>query len=158
MSKRIGLGLCAALMLGVGLGASSGLAQDKLAVIKQRQQLMKQQSEALKTIQAYISGQQSQTAAIAKANELLELSPQIVSLFPTGTSLVEFPGQTHAKPEIWQQYDKFSDVPVVLRRSEDRLAAVVKDGKKPAVLEELDTLGRIGCGACHTLFRAPLQD
>lgn len=158
MGKRFVQGACAILTLGLGLGLSVALAQDQLAVIKQRQQLMKQQSEGLKAIQGYVSGQETQAMAVAKANELLALSPQIVGLFPTGTSLVEFPGQTHAKPEIWQQYDRFIDIPVVLRRSEDRLAAAVQNGKKADVLEVLDTLGRTGCGACHTLFRAPLQD
>ncbi len=158
MGKGIGLGACVFFMLSLGISMSVGAEPDKLALIKQRQQLMKQQSEGLKAIQDYVSGQQNQAMAAEKANELLALSPQIVGLFPTGTSLAEFPGQTHAKPEIWQQYDKFSDLPVILHRNEDRLAAAIKTGRKADVLEVLDTLGRTGCGACHTLFRAPLQD
>ncbi len=147
-------------MLGALLasGGDAVQAQDKAAIIKQRQSLMKQQAEALKVIQSYISGGTDRDTAIARSTELLTLPPQITGLFPTGTSIVDFPGATHAKPEIWQQWDRFKDVPVVLRRAEQRLADAIRTGSKQDVLDELDTVGRTGCGACHTYFRAPLDD
>jgi cytochrome c556 len=139
-------------------GAPGGTAQDKAATIKQRQALMKEQAEDLKAIQNYVTGGTSHDTAIAKVNELLTLPPRITGLFPPGTSIVEFPGATHAKPEIWQQWDRFKDVPVALRQAELRLANAVKAGRKEQVLDELDNVGRSGCGACHTFFRAPLRD
>ncbi|MGO8915311.1 MAG: c-type cytochrome [Stellaceae bacterium] len=147
-------------MLGALLAAGGGgaHAQDKTAIIKQRQALMKQQAAALKVIQNYVSGGADRDTATAKAAELLTLPPQITGLFPPGTSIVDFPGATHAKPEIWEQWDRFKDVPVVLRRAEQRLADAIRAGNKQDVLDELDTVGRTGCGACHTYFRAPLDD
>ncbi len=159
MLHRMAVGVIAG-MLGALLvsGGDAAQAQDKAAIIKQRQSLMKQQAEALKVIQNYISGGADRDTAIAKVTELMTLPPQIAGLFPTGTSIVDFPGTTHAKPEIWQQWDRFKDVPVVLRHAEQRLADAIKTGSKQDVLDELDTVGRTGCGACHTYFRAPLDD
>ncbi|HXZ02355.1 MAG TPA: cytochrome c [Stellaceae bacterium] len=159
MLHRMAVGVIAA-MLGALLaaGGDHAGAQDKGAIIKQRQALMKQQAEALKVIQNYVSGSADRDTAIAKVTELLTLPPKITDLFPPGTSMVEFPGATHAKPEIWGQWDRFKDVPSALRRAEQRLADAIKTGSKQDVLDELDTVGRTGCGACHTYFRAPLDD
>lgn len=147
----IALGIAAA-------GACGALAQDKADVIKERQALMKRQAEGLKTIQGYISGQIGRDAALAKANELMTLPPKIVALFPDGTSLADYPGVTNAKPEIWEQWERFKDVPGALLRAETSLAADIKSGDKQDVLDDLDRVGRTGCGACHTAFRAPLKE
>lgn len=138
--------------------ASVCLAQDKQAIIKERQALMKLQAEDLKAIQAYVSGETSRQTALAKASELLTLPPRIVGLFPPGTSIAEFPQGTHAKPEIWAEYERFKAVPSALIRAEQRLAEAVKTGSKQDVLDQLDAVGRSGCGACHTYFRAPLDN
>lgn len=147
----------AALALLVALGASGALAQDKRSVIQERQALMKRQAEDLKAIQGYVSGAIDRPTALAKVNELLSLPGKIVDLFPPGTSLAEYPAETHAKPEIWQQPERFKEVPIALQRAEEKLAATLKNGSKPDVVDALDAVGRSGCGACHTYFRAPLQ-
>jgi cytochrome c556 len=147
----------AALALLVVLGASGAFAQDKRSVIQERQALMKRQAEDLKAIQGYVSGAIDRPTALAKVNELLSLPGKIVDLFPPGTSLAEYPAETHAKPEIWQQPERFKEVPIALQRAEEKLAATLKNGSKPDVVDALDAVGRSGCGACHTYFRAPLQ-
>jgi cytochrome c556 len=147
----------AAFALLAALVAGETLAQDKQGIIRERQALMKRQAEDLKAIQGYVSGAIDRATAVAKVNELLSLPGKIVDLFPTGTSLVEFPAETHAKPEIWQQQDRFKDVPLALQRAEEKLAATLKNGSKQDVVDALDAVGRNGCGACHTYFRAPLQ-
>ena len=147
----------AALALLAALGAGETLAQDKRDVIRERQALMKRQAEDLKAIQGYVSGAIDRATAVTKVNELLSLPGKIVDLFPPGTSLNEFPGETHAKPEIWQQHDRFKEVPPALQRAEEKLAATLKNGSKQDVVDALDAVGRSGCGACHTYFRAPLQ-
>ena len=147
----------AALVLLATLGAGETSAQDKQEVIRERQALMKRQAEDLKAIQGYVSGAIDRATAVAKVNELLSLPDKIVGLFPPGTSLAEFPGETHAKPEIWQQQDRFKEVPLALQRAEEKLSATIKSGNKQDVVDALDAVGRSGCGACHTYFRAPLQ-
>jgi cytochrome c556 len=151
------LSALAYLVLFAALSLGSATAQDKPEVIRERQGLMKRQAEDLKAIQGYVSGEIDRATAIAKVNELLTLPGKIVDLFPPGTSITEFPGETHAKPEIWQQPDRFKEVPRALQRAEEKLAATVKNGSKQDVVDALDAVGRSGCGACHTYFRAPLQ-
>ncbi len=107
--------IAGAVALAAALGAGFATAQDKAALIKQRQALMKQQAAGLKSIQDFVVGEIDRNTALAKIDELLTLPPQIVALFPPGTSVVDFPGQTHAKPEIWTQWDRFKDIPVALR-------------------------------------------
>ena len=158
MLQRIAVGLVAAALALVPASGAGVRAQDKSDVIKQRQALMKQQAADLKVIQNYVVGDTDRSTAIAKVTEMMTLPPQIVDLFPPGTSLADFPGQTHAKAEIWQQWERFQEVPPTLRRAEAHLADVIKNGSKQDVLDALDAVGRMGCGACHTYFRAPLDD
>jgi cytochrome c556 len=131
-------------------------AQDPLAVIKERQALMKQQAADLKAIQNFVTGQTDAGTALATVNDLASLPPKIVGLFPPGTSFLDFPNDTHAKPNIWQQWEKFQEVPIALERAETQLVAAVKRRDKEAVLDALDAVGRTGCGVCHTNFRAPM--
>jgi cytochrome c556 len=159
MLRQMAVVLIAGALAVLAVSADGGaVAQDKAAIIKQRQALMKQQAADLKEIQNYISGSTDKQTALAKVTEMMTLPPQIVPLFPTGTSIAEFPGATHAKPEIWQQWDRFRDVPSALLRAEQSLAEAVRNGSKQDVLDQLDAVGRAGCGACHTYFRAPLDD
>jgi cytochrome c556 len=157
--RFIGVGLVAGILVSAaGLSGALALAEDTPPVIKQRQALMKQQAAGLKVIQGFVSGQTDRDTAVAKVNELMAIPAQITELFPPGTSIADFPGGTHAKPEIWAQWDRFKDVPSVLRRAEERLATAIKTGNKQDVLDELDAVGRNGCGACHTYFRSPLTE
>jgi cytochrome c556 len=64
---------------------------------------MKRQGNDLKTISDYAKGEADQAAAQNAADDLLALNGKIVDLFPRGMSMVEFPGKTGAKPEIWQR-------------------------------------------------------
>jgi cytochrome c556 len=149
--------LCVAAVAALVLpGIGPARAQDKQAFIKERQALMKQQAADLKTIQGYVTGQTDAATALATANELVSLPPRIVALFPPGTSFIEFPNGTHAKPNIWQQWEKFQEIPLALARAEAQLLAAVKRRNKEAVLDALDLVGRTGCGVCHTYFRSPM--
>jgi len=142
----------------VGLCGTLASAEDAPPVIKERQSLMKQQAAGLKVIQGYVSGQTDQATAMATVTELMALPAKITGLFPAGTGTAEFPSATHAKPEVWAQWDRFKDIPGALQRAEEQLAAAIKAGRKQNVLDALDTVGRTGCGACHTFFRAPLTE
>lgn len=147
------------IVAGVGLllamGTVAGIAQDKSAVLKERQDFMKGQANDLKPIQAFAKGEGEQGPALAGANDLLARNDKIVALFPPGTSSVDFPGNTDAKPEIWQDYDKFKSIPPVLKSEEEKLVAAIKTGDKKAVGDQLAATGKNGCGACHGPFRIP---
>ena len=148
-----------ALALGtmLGLGAVGGFAQDKAQAVKDRQATMKRQGADLKYISDYLKGvNNDQAGAIEKANDLLSISPKIPDLFVPGTSTADFPGVSHAKPEIWQEWDKFKMIPVALQANEVKLAEALKGGDKGAIGAVLGGVGKDGCGACHTSYREKL--
>jgi cytochrome c556 len=141
----------------VGLGnVTVAQGQDKDTEIKLRRDTMKRQGNDLKTISDYAKGEADQAAAQKAADDLLALNGKIVGLFPLGTSMADFPGKTGAKPEIWQQFDKFKMIPAALKVQEQKLDDAVKSGDKAAVGAQVAATGKEGCGACHTPYREKL--
>lgn len=151
------VGFAAAVALAIAAGAVGSLAQDKEAQIQTRRDTMKRQGADLKTISDYAKGVADQAAAEKAIADLQSLAPKITSLFPPGTGMDAFPGKTGAKPEIWQQWDKFKEIPVTLASDEEKLAAAIKSGDKAAVGDEIVNTGKTGCGACHTPYREKLS-
>jgi cytochrome c556 len=140
----------------VGFGAGSVMAQDKATIIKERRDTMKRQGDDLKAVQDYVKGEGDQATAVAKLNDLLAINGKIVTLFPPGTSMTDFPGKTGAKPAIWTEWDKFKTLPDGLKTEEEKLLTAVKSGDKTAIGAQLSATGKNGCGACHTPYREKL--
>ncbi len=142
----------------LSMASLAGFAQDKLAEIKDRREFMKAQGADVKAIQEYAKGaaDSDQQKALAAANDLLSRAPKITALFVPGTSTAEFPDKTHAKPDIWQNWDKFKAIPTVLETQEQKLVEAIKTGNREAVGTQLGVTGKNGCGACHQPFRTPL--
>jgi cytochrome c556 len=151
------LGFVAVAAAAIGLSAAGTMAQDKEAQIKTRRDTMKRQGADLKAVQDYVKGEGDEATALAKVNDLLELNPKILSLFPQGTSMAEFPGKTGARPAIWAEWDKFEKIPPMLKGEEEKLAQAIKSGNKQAVADQLAATGKNGCGACHTPYREKLS-
>jgi cytochrome c556 len=128
------------------------MAQDKAAVIKDRHAFMKQQGEDLKAITGYAKGEADQAAAQAAIKDLLDRSQKLLDVFPPGTSLAEFPDATEAKPDIWKNWDEFKTRVTALRAEEEKLADAITAGAAQTG-QQLASLGKNGCGACHTTFR-----
>lgn len=144
------VGACVAVCL--VLSAGTGLAEDGFEAIKARQALMKQQGGDLKEISAYAKGGGDQATAQAKAADLVEQAKKIPGLFPAGSSLAEFADKTAAKPEIWQDFDKFKTLAGDLEAQTVKLADAIKSGDPAAVGAQLGATGK-ACGACHSDFR-----
>src|SRR5262245_53752334 len=83
-----------------GLGGLS-LAQDKEAVIKNREALMKGQGKDLGSVKAYIEGKGELTQAEAGALGLTQSSNKIAEVFPPGTGGTSTNGKYATKPVIW---------------------------------------------------------
>ncbi|MGE0259282.1 MAG: cytochrome c [Alphaproteobacteria bacterium] len=146
--------LGAALSLFV-VGAGAGWAQQPPPVVKQRQDVMKEQGRALAAIKAFLDGKGDQAAAQAGADDLLKTLPQIPDVFPQKTSSAEYPGQTRAKPDIWAEWDKFLAAQQNALSKARALDAAVKTGDKPQIQTAFADMGQNGCNGCHTPFREP---
>jgi cytochrome c556 len=130
-------------------------AQDKAAIVKKRQDTMKQQAANLKYIANFAKGVGGDQAnAGYKVDELQFISGKLLSLFPPGTSSADLPSvKTYAKPEIWTNYAEFKTIPPKVADLETALGDAVRKGDKRAILVAIGNLGKNGCGACHSKFR-----
>lgn len=145
----------------IGVFAQAGA--DKATIVKERRDFMKAQQAAFNTISAFAKGTGDREAAIAGSNKLLELSSKIDAkfidtYFPTGTNSADMPGQTNAKPELWQHIAEAKAAGPKLHEAEVKLAEVVKTGDAKTVGETATATYRGSCnGLCHDQFRLPLQ-
>ena len=155
MTSRARLGVLGAAFGFALVGASAGWAQEAQTVIKQRQDVMKQQGRDLTAVKAFLDGKGDQAAAQSGADDLLKTLPQIPAVFPQKTSSAEYPGQTRAKPAIWAERDKFLAAQQNALSKAQALDAAVKTGDKAQIQTAFADMGQNGCNGCHTPFREP---
>ena len=86
---------------GVGAGAAS--AQDREAVIKNREALMKGQGKDLGSIKAYIDGKGELAQAEAGAAGLTQSTKKIPEVFPPGTGGADTEGKFAAQSHLHAQ-------------------------------------------------------
>lgn len=158
MRQYLQIGVAAAVAIAVvaGLGAATSMAQDLAAIVKERQGAMKQQSDDLKAIKAYLDGGSDQAAAVARAKDMLVVADKLPDVWPAGTSSKDMPGKSNAKPEIWQDMAKFKSIQATLRNGDQALIDALVKGDKAAATAAFSDLGKNGCGACHGTFREKL--
>jgi len=155
MASRIRLGVLGATFGLALVGVSAGWAQDATTVIDQRQNLMKTQGRATAAIKAFVEGKGELAAAQAAGAELVRTTASIPSVFPQQTSMAEYPGKTYAKPEIWAQWNQFTQAANTAHERAEALNAALQGGDKAAIATAFDAMGKQGCGGCHTPFRQP---
>lgn len=129
------------------------------SVIQQRQQLMKELAGHSKAIGRSINAPIKSAEAIAKrARAMSVLALRMPFLFKPGTGLNAVTKQrTGARPEIWQNWNRFV---AASRRLADESRAfarrVTAEGKQDLRLP-FAALTMGGCGDCHRAFRKNLD-
>jgi len=142
-----------ALVTMISVGAGVGWAQDKAAAVRDRQATMKLEGPALKAISDYAGDKGTdQATAIAKTQELLALGDKLAGFWPAGTSSKDMPGKSNAKPEIWEQMDKFKALYVGQKEGEQKLLEAIQKGDKPTVQATIVNIGK-NCSTCHGTYR-----
>ena len=138
-----------------GLGAGTGLAQDKNKIIAERQELMTQQGREMVVVRNYFQDKADQAAAIAAMESLKKSVPTVANYFPPGTEGPSPDGKWAPKPEVWSEHDKFLAADKKVADQLAALDAAVKSGDKTRVEAQFKEIGF--CSACHDTFRAKLQ-
>jgi cytochrome c556 len=151
MTKLGGAAAVAALV--VGLGAAGVAAQDKGAVIKDRQDTMKSMGQAFGGVKQFIDGKADQKQAQDSADRLVQIIKTADTKFVPGTSMADAPNVSWAKPEIWADKAKFEAAFKNAVAEVEKLDAVVKTGDKDKIQAQFGDTGKNGCGGCHTQFR-----
>ncbi len=132
-------------------GVAAQAADDPKNVIKYRRAVMSSIAAHITGIAAVVKGEVSFTGHLpAQARALHDMSLLIGDLFPPGTDV----GVTRAKPEIWQQPEKFAAAIKALQTASAELLAAAESGDVNAVGAKLGPVGK-ACGGCHKPFRKP---
>jgi cytochrome c556 len=138
-----------------GLLAGTAQSQDKDKIVTERQEAMKQQGRELVAVRNYFQGKGEQAAAISAMEAVQKSVAKVPEWFPPGTGVGQVAVKTRAKPEIWQQHDKFlADQKTVLAQLAT-LEAAVKSGDKARIETVFNEIKF--CDACHSTFRVPAQ-
>lgn len=123
-------------------------------IVADRQAAMKGIGGQMKIINGFVETGEGDAAAVAAAAlEIQATSGKIPSLFPEGTSMNDDVGKTGAKPEIWQNFAAFEAAAAKMGDLAGALAAAAEGGDKQAITDAFGTLGKDGCGGCHSQFR-----
>ncbi len=142
----------------VVIGIQSSNGADLPEVVVKRQDTMKGFGDAMKAIgESLGSGSPDSVLIVEKATAIGDTADVIPSLFPDGTGLDEIEGRVGAKPEIWQDWAGFEAAAMNLGTYADALVAAAQTGNATATQAAFDTLGKDGCGACHSKFRQRLD-
>lgn len=152
---KLGVALALAAAMSV-MSSAGGMAQDdKLALIKARQDFMEAQQKDFDAISAYAKGTGDKDTAQAKLDDLIAHAVKVMDNFPPGTSAKEFPGKTKAKPELWEEMDKVKQIAAALKPAEEKLVEVIKTGTPDQLRAAAGSLYHNNCTGCHTPYRLP---
>ena len=142
------------------LGAGAAVAQDKMAAVKDRQDIMKSNGQVVyRMIPGYLRNNQGTPEEIAKgAATIVENMKKVGQFFVAGTSNADLGANaTKAKPEIWQKLPDFQAHAQKTIELATGLEAAAKTGDKDKISAAYTSLNRDGCTGCHNLYRAEQQ-
>ena len=142
----------------LAIGISAAEVPDAAKIVADRQATMDGFAKKVRLIKGFADGADTGAEALEAAQAILETAQRLPTLFPDGTSLADLPDiKTHAKPDIWADNERFRATAARLAGQSEALVAAIQRGDRPGTATELGAVGRVGCGACHEAFRAPLD-
>ncbi len=155
MTRRTGVAILVLVVMAVAGSLAGRAAEPDMAVIKQRQDVMKEIVKHFKAIKVYAEGGNGSPDDVARrAARIAELAKRIPSLFPKGTGRPEVdPKLTRALPTIWQDWSGFEAASRALEREAGKLVKVAQGGDPFAIADQFVVTGKKGCGGCHKSFR-----
>ena len=149
--SRLHRTLAGALLAGAIL-STPAQALDPGASIDTRKAIMWSIGAHMNGIKAGLGARDGKAIA-GHARAIAALAATLPNLFPKGSGPEA--GQTRAKPEIWQQWDKFVAATEALQAEATELAEVAGEGDVAMAAPQFGEMARVGCGGCHRPFRAP---
>jgi len=66
-------------------------------------------------------------------------------------------GPTDAKPEIWQDFDRFKKAALDFAAASEKLTEVARAGDTAEISAQVKEVGK-SCGGCHQPFRKPKEE
>lgn len=122
------------------------------ASITTRQDAMKAQGGAMRTLTPMVRGEQpfNQQAAVQAVTTLNNTAKVIPSVFPQGSGPEA--GKTDALPAIWQNWTDFQAKAKALETESAKLLQLAQAGDEAGFKAQFPAVGR-SCGGCHENYR-----
>lgn len=149
-SFRVGLAVAV-----IALAGAAAIAEAQTSAaqrIAQRQEMMKGNGHAMRTLNPMVKGEApwNQQAAIQAATTLNNSAKMIPGAFPQGTGAEA--GKTDALPSIWQNWADFQAKAKTMEAESAKLLQLAQAGDEAGFKAQFPNVGR-SCGGCHEHYR-----
>jgi cytochrome c556 len=150
MIKKLRLGAGVVAVLGI---AGVAYAQMAPAQISARQEAMKSQGGAARTLTQMVRGEQpwNQQAAVTALTTINTVAKQIPDLFKDSVA-APADVKTDALPVIWTSKADFDSKAKALDEASGKVLQLAQAGNEAEVKAQFPTIGR-ACGGCHETYR-----
>lgn len=138
----------------VALPLTGAQAQNDEAFVQYRQKVMQSQGANMGAIGDILKNQLPYQNNIAFHARGIEVSSKVI---PEAFKKEIPEGKTDAKPEIWQDWDKFTAAAEALEQESAKLVEVAQSGDMEAIKAQVKKVGD-ACGDCHKPFRKPKEE
>ena len=141
-------------MLGLVLMVTGAQAQDDEHYLGYRQKVMKSMGAGMGAIGDILKHKLPFAGHVGvHASDISRMSAVIVEAFEK--EITE--GRTDAKPDVWQDWDKFVTAAETLQEEGAKLADIASTGAMAAIGAQVKNVGK-ACGDCHKPFRKPKEE
>jgi len=141
-------------MLGLAFLLTGAQAQDDEHILGYRQKVMKSMGASMGAIGDILKHKLPFAGHIGvHAGDISRMSAVIAESFEK--EITE--GRTDAKPDVWQDWDKFVAAAETLQEEGAKLADIASGGDMAAIGAQVKNLGK-ACGDCHKPFRKPKEE
>ena len=141
-------------MIGLVLMLTGAQAQDDEHYLGYRQKVMKSIGASMGGIGDILKHKLPFAGHIeTHASDISRMSTLIKDAFEK--EITE--GRTDAKPDVWQDWDKFVTAAETLQEESAKLADIASGGDMAAIGAQVKNLGK-ACGDCHKPFRKPKEE
>jgi len=148
------LGYLVGVVIGLTLAVTSASAQDDTAFVNHRQKVMQSIGGHMGAIGEIMKNKLPYQGTIAAHAQALQMTSTVIEdAFEKEIAA----GKTDAKPDIWQDWEKFVAATKKLSEESGQLAQVAQSGDMAAIGDQVKALGK-ACGDCHKPFRKPKEE
>ena len=148
------LGIAIIVVVCLSIPLTSALAQTDEDYLTYRQKLMAANGDNMGAIGVILKAKLPYTDNIAVHAEAIQAASQLIE-GAFKKKITE--GKTDAKPDVWQDWDKFVDAAKKLEEESGKLVEVAKSGDMAAIVAQVKATGK-ACGDCHKPFRKPKEE
>jgi cytochrome c556 len=151
---RPSMGTCLLVLIALAVPLASVQAQSDESFIEYRQKVMQSMGANMGAIGATLKNKLPyQSHIVHHAYQIQSASQLITDAFKKQITA----GKTDAKPEIWQDWNKFAAAAKQLEDDSGKLASVAQSGDMAAIAAQVKAVGK-ACGGCHKPFRKPKEE